>query len=128
MNTCARPIFAFALMTTALFATAATGQPAKNAPAAKNSPAETSAHCARLTACITKINALKVGMTRQDVDKVLTSEYGFYGRDAQRFVFPECRAIKVDIHFQTNTPPATSPDDKILAISRPTLDLSPVPF
>lgn len=74
-----------------------------------------------------QIETIKVGMTRQDLLKVFTTEGGQSTRHQQTFVHKECGYIKVDVVF---TPVGQGdqkqialglPEDQIAAISRPYL-------
>ena len=73
-----------------------------------------------------EIEAVKVGMTRAELAKVFTTEGGLSTRTQQRFVYRECRYIKVDVEFeavgQTGNPTIRSPEDKIKKISKPFLE------
>ena len=75
-----------------------------------------------------EIEAVKVGMTRADLAKVFTTEGGLSTRTQQRFVYRECRYIKVDVEFEAVGEPKNQtllqPEDKITKISKPFLEWS----
>lgn len=74
------------------------------------------------------IETVKVGMTRQDLLKVFTTEGGLSTRTHRTFVHKECGYIKVDVEFkpvgQEEQKLEELPEDQITAISRPYLQLA----
>ncbi len=71
------------------------------------------------------ISAIKPGMARKDIARVVSADGGLSTRSEGRFVYKHCPYIKVDIQFSPIDERANeSPDDKIVKISRPYLDYS----
>jgi hypothetical protein len=95
-----------------------------------------------------RMETVKAGMTRADLARVFTTEGGSFSRSGQRFVSRDCPYFKVDVTFELADPPdvaaittcrstggapctdeekarfATSPQDRILSISRPYLQFT----
>jgi hypothetical protein len=72
-----------------------------------------------------EIQTVQVGMTRQDLLKVFTTEGGISTRRQRTFVHKECPLIKMDVQFrpvgQEDQKLLELPEDAITAISRPYL-------
>ena len=77
-----------------------------------------------LQQCVT----IRVGMTRQDLLKVFTTEGGISTRSQRTFVHKDCANIKVDVQFkpvgQEDQKLKELPEDQITAISRPYLQFA----
>lgn len=76
-----------------------------------------------------EMQTIKVGMTRAQLTKVFTTEGGLSTREWRRYVYRECRYIKVDVKFKPvgtskKYPHAESRNDVITKISQPFLEWS----
>lgn len=81
----------------------------------------------RWTADVLKsIETTKVGMTRQELRKVFTTEGGLSWVNRRRYVHRECAYIKVDVEFAPTHEGQREelPTDRITKISRPFLEWS----
>jgi len=69
------------------------------------------------------MKAVKVGMTREDVDKVFVPEGGISTVLQKTYAFRKCPYFKVDVEFIIEPGNATGggPKDKVVKISRPYL-------
>lgn len=95
-------------------------------------PARVETHTEWIAKSLTKMQTVRVGMTRADVLKVFTTEGGLYTSTARTYVYRECPYIKVDITFSHVTRSqrakdghriqVKSPLDKIQTISKPYLE------
>lgn len=85
-------------------------------------------HTEWIAKSLKEIETVKVGMTRGDLMKVFTEEGGISTRTSRRYVYRECRYIKVDVEFEpvgeTENKLSQSPGDKIIKISKPFLEWS----
>lgn len=78
--------------------------------------------------CIADFKKVKLGMTREEVGKLLPWDGGFQGFVAVRFCHPECRFFKVDVEFSVKRNPSdqdrviNSPKDKVVAVSKPYIE------
>jgi hypothetical protein len=81
-----------------------------------------------IAARLREIEALKPGMTREDLMETFQEEGGLSGRTVQRFALRECPYIKADVRFEAVEGPeddgTRSPRDKIVSISKPFLEWS----
>lgn len=87
-----------------------------------------------IAASITKINAIKVGMTRAELLKVFGEEGGLSSAVRRTYVYRECPYIKVDVTFtiigrpakdaEGRVPLEESGQDVIETISKPYLEWS----
>jgi hypothetical protein len=85
------------------------------------------AHTEWIVKSLKEIESVKVGMTRGDLLKVFGEEGGISTRTWRRYVYHECRYIKVDVEFEPigePEKPSQSPRDKIIKISKPFLEWS----
>ena len=57
-------------------------------------------HTEWIAKSLKEIETVKVGMTRGDLLKVFTEEGGISTRTWRRYVYHECRYIKVDVEFE----------------------------
>lgn len=84
------------------------------------------ANCSCAETALRDIRSVKVGMTRKDIEKVLTTEGGISARGARTYVYKNCAYIKVDVQFQAIQHPGEKlkefSDDKIIGMSKPYLD------
>jgi hypothetical protein len=82
--------------------------------------------CTCAEKALTDIRSIKVGMTRRELKKVLTTEGGLSTRGSRTYVYGTCQYIKVDVQFQaiqhTSEKLKEFPDDKIVGISKPYLE------
>jgi hypothetical protein len=89
---------------------------------------ETASHQQWVTKVLKQTETIKVGMTRQDLLKVFTTEGGISTRVRRTFVHKECGYIKVDVEFtpvgEEDQKLKELPEDQITAISRPYLQWS----
>ncbi|NYF53541.1 hypothetical protein [Tunturiibacter gelidoferens] len=73
-----------------------------------------------------RLNSIHPGMTRKDLDRVLTTEGGLSTRLQRTYVFLDCQYIKVDVRFKAaaGTPNSfgESPEDVIESVSKPYLE------
>jgi len=63
---------------------------------------------------------LKVGTTRREVEKLFDRDGGLQFPESTRYVFRECREIKVDIEFKhvpSGTGPLLSDEDTVTKVS-----------
>ena len=84
-------------------------------------------HTEWIAKSLKEIETVKVGMTRGDLLKVFTEEGGISTRTWRRYVYRECRYIKVDVEFEpigATENPAQSAGDKVKKISKPFLEWS----
>jgi hypothetical protein len=84
-------------------------------------------HTQWIAKSLKEIETVKAGMTRGDLLKVFEEEGGISTRTWRRYVYRECRYIKVDVDFEpVGEPekPSQSPRDKIIKISKPFLEWS----
>lgn len=84
-------------------------------------------HTEWIAKSLKEIETVKVGMTRGDLLKVFEEEGGISTRTWRRYVYRECRYIKVDVDFEPVGEPekrSQSPQDKIIKISKPFLEWS----
>jgi len=78
-------------------------------------------HTAWIVDVLRRIETLKVGMTRSDLEKTFTTEGGISTATTGTYVLRECRFIKIDVKFQAAKLLEERPTDKIVEISRPYL-------
>ncbi len=81
-------------------------------------------HTQWIAGVLNAIQAIKVGMTREELLKVLTIEGGLSTTSQRTYVYPECPYIKVDVKFAAFSREEERPTDKIVEISRPYLAAS----
>ena len=83
-------------------------------------------HVQWVESALKDMESIKVGMTRQEVLRVFTTEGGTSTPLKRRYVYRYCPLFKVDVHFQTRTSETgravESPDDLITMISKPYLE------
>ena len=85
-------------------------------------------HTDWIASVMSSISTIKVGMTRADLMILFTTEGGlefFSATTSERkYVYRQCPYIKVDVKLAIASPDQELPTDKIIAISRPYLELS----
>ena len=85
-------------------------------------------HTEWIAKSLKEIETVKTGMTRVDLLKVFREEGGISTRTWRRYVYRDCRYIKVDVEFEPVFEPETrvneGPRDKIIKISKPFLEWS----
>lgn len=75
--------------------------------------------------CIHDFDAIKPGMTRQDVEERFPMDGGLQGVSPVRFLHPECNHFKVDVSFSYETNPSNqnraigSGTDVVVGVSKP---------
>jgi hypothetical protein len=79
-----------------------------------------------ITDVLKSIETIKVGMTRRELRRVLTTEGGLSSVSRRRYVHRECAYIKVDVEFAPTQPGQRDelPTDRITKISRPFVEWS----
>lgn len=82
-------------------------------------------HTKWIASVMDSINAIKPGMTREDLLKVFTTEGGLSFRLRRTYAFKECPYIKVTVEFETAENPndglTEMPGNKIVKVSAPFL-------
>ena len=78
-------------------------------------------HTAWIADAINAIETVKVGMTRSDLMKVLTTEGGLSTTSQRTYVYRRCPYIKVDVKFAASSRDKELPADNIVEVSRPYL-------
>lgn len=79
--------------------------------------------------CLKDFHAIKVGMTRNKIEKRLQLDGGLQGVSPVRFTHPECRYFKIDVEFSFKRNPEdmnraiTSPDDRVTKVSKPYIEV-----
>jgi hypothetical protein len=77
---------------------------------------------------LSRIDSIHAGMTRKDLNRVLTTEGGLSTRLQRTYVFVDCPYIKVEVRFKaaagTTDLIGESPGDVIESISKPYLEFS----
>lgn len=83
-------------------------------------------HTKWIASVMRAIDAIKPGMTREEMKEVLREEGGLSTRTDRTYVYKQCPLIKVKVVFTpTDADPGTeNPEDKVLSISRPYLEYS----
>jgi hypothetical protein len=65
-------------------------------------------------------------MTRANVERLFHVEGGIQAASSVRYLYPKCSAIHLDVTYSVKLDAEgrdlSSPDDKILSVSRPYLD------
>lgn len=78
--------------------------------------------------CFKDFQAIKVGMTREDVAKRFPMDGGLQGVSPVRFTHPECPYFKIDVEFSFQRNPQDqgraimSPEDKATKVSKPYIE------
>ena len=81
----------------------------------------TQEHTKWVAASLQKMQTVKVGMTRADLQLLFTEEGGISTRKQRTYVYRECPYMKVDVQFAPAERPSNESFDKIIALSRPYL-------
>ena len=109
-------LLAFCLVT---FVSTAAILPSSESPGADE-------HTTWIAKSLKEIETVKVGMTRSDLLRVFQEEGGISTRTSRRYVYRDCKYIKVDVEFEPVGEPENkatqSPRDKIIKISKPFLE------
>ena len=99
---------------------------APQAAARKLSPSQKLERKEWVAKCLKEMQSVKVGMTRKDLAKVLTTEGGIYSPGWGHYVHPECPYFKVDVAFAFTRGKGGhgtwKPTDKITKVSKPYLE------
>jgi hypothetical protein len=78
--------------------------------------------------CMMQMQAVKVGMTRKEVEKILTTEGGLSSPGWNHYVSRECPFFKVDVEFKYQRDKdgrgIYGQNDPITKISRPYLEMT----
>jgi hypothetical protein len=78
--------------------------------------------------CLAEFAAIKPGMTRAQIEKLVRWDGGLQTVSPMRYVLPECRYFKIDVTYSYKTNPADegraiwSPDDKAVEVSKPYIE------
>ena len=95
---------------------------------AQKTQATATDHTVWISEVLKEIELVKVGMTRNDLLKVFTTEGGLSTRRSRTYVYRKCPYIKVDVEFQpvqhVDDTLTQFPEDKIVRISKPYLQWS----
>jgi len=87
------------------------------------------AHCTWLAERIKEVKAVKIGMRRRDIDKLMAEDVGGERfRNYARYMNLNCEYIKLDVRYNLNKGTKTSDgrdNDTVSKISAPLLDLVP---
>ena len=71
---------------------------------------------------------VSAGITRAELEKEFTTEGGLFTRTEQRYVYRDCRWIKIVVTFAPDSSPTKSPEvspgDTVKTVSRPFLEYS----
>jgi hypothetical protein len=80
----------------------------------------------KVQTALDELKKVKVGMTRAELLKVMTTEGGLSIRKRRQYVYPKCAYIKIDVEFETvgDAKLNEGPEDKIVKISKPFLELT----
>jgi hypothetical protein len=80
-------------------------------------------HTRWVESSLSAIRAVKVGMTRADLQRLFTEEGGIATASQRTYVFRECPYIKVDVLFAlTEQDGRERPIDRVVEISKPYLE------
>ncbi len=85
-------------------------------------------HVAWVAKCLEDFQVIKVGMTREDVQKRFPMDGGLHSVSPVRFTHPECRYFKIDVEFsfkrnsEDMNRAIISPDDKATKVSKPYIE------
>jgi hypothetical protein len=75
-----------------------------------------------------RLDNIHPGMTRKDLDHLVTTEGGLSTRLQRTYVFIDCPYIKVDVHFKavagTTNSHEENPEDVVESVSKPYLEFS----
>ena len=89
---------------------------------------KTDEHTEWIAKSLKEIQEVKVGMTRADLLRVFREEGGISTTSWRRYVYKECRYIKVDVEFEpigeSENKLVQGPTDRITKISKPFLEWS----
>lgn len=79
--------------------------------------------CTVVAEALSAFQQVKKGMTRADVEKLLSLDGGMDFRTKSRYVFPKCDYLKLDLEFSPDpkVTNASSPRDTVISIGRPYL-------
>ena len=78
--------------------------------------------------CLADFQAIKVGMTRRQVDSMFRTDGGFQGVVTVCFTHPTCRYFKIDVEFDVQRNPAEQGrvvkgmGDKVIRVSKPYIE------
>ena len=90
-------------------------------------PAYASQRTAWIAKVLRRLDGIQPGMSRKDLDRLLTTEGGLSTLFQRTYVLIECPSIKVDIRFRAATGTTDSlgesPEDVIESVSKPYLQL-----
>lgn len=83
-------------------------------------------HLSWVTSSLKDMESIQVGMTREQLLTVFTTEGGISTPTQRRYVYKGCPLFKVDVEFQTRKDASgrvvESPDDVITKISKPFIE------
>jgi|HubBroStandDraft_5_1064220.scaffolds.fasta_scaffold245101_2 hypothetical protein len=80
-------------------------------------------HVRWVESSLREMNAIKVGMTRGDVEKVFVAEAGISTASQKTYTFRSCPYFHIDVEFAFEPANAadSGPNDKVVKMSRPYL-------
>ena len=85
-----------------------------------------STHVQWVASALTEMETVKVGMKREELLRVFTTEGGISSPSQRRYVYRNCPLFKVDVQFQTQKDASgravESPNDVITTISKPFIE------
>ena len=91
-------------------------------------PAYAQQRTAWIAKVLRRLDTIHPGMTRKDLDRLVTAEGGLSTRLERTYVFIDCPYIKVDVHFKaaagTTNSLGENPEDVIESVSKPYLEFS----
>jgi hypothetical protein len=78
-----------------------------------------------VTNVLSILDSVHPGNTRARVEQTFTEDGGIQTRSQTRYTFKQCHYIKINVEFSytDNHPADFSPDDKIVKISKPYIEL-----
>ena len=83
-------------------------------------------HLRWVESALKDMESVSAGMTREQLQRVFTTEGGISNPSERRYVYKGCPLFKVQVEFQTRKSsegrPLESPDDVIIKISKPFLE------
>ena len=80
------------------------------------SPQKSQSHTEWMANSLEEMQKIKVGMTREDLLKVFTTEGGLSTDLNRTYVYRECPYIKVDVEFEPVGRPASDTDGRVTLV------------
>jgi hypothetical protein len=78
--------------------------------------------------CLRDFDSIKVGMTRSQIEGILSQDGGLQSVSPNRFAHPACASFKIDVEFDFKRNPADQnrvvwgEDDKATTVSKPYIE------